>query len=50
MAKQTPQQYLHNHEQILHEREGPSIDGDELTAPLEVNENNKRKAPSDSLR
>jgi hypothetical protein len=49
MAKQTPQQYLHQHEQILHEREGPPLDTDEL-APLEVNESGKRKAANDSTR
>ncbi|XP_031564086.1 protein CBFA2T3-like isoform X2 [Actinia tenebrosa] len=47
MAKQTPQQYLHQHEQILHERDGPPLDTDELT-PLEVSESGKRKAPSES--
>ena len=49
MAKQTPQQYLHQHEQILHERDGPPLDNDEL-APLEVSESGKRKAPNDSIR
>ncbi|XP_032232696.1 protein CBFA2T1 isoform X3 [Nematostella vectensis] len=49
MAKQTPQQYLHQHEQILHEREEPPMDPEEL-APMEVNENGKRKAPSEGLR
>ncbi|KXJ18522.1 protein CBFA2T3 isoform X2 [Exaiptasia diaphana] len=49
MAKQTPQQYLHQHEQILHERDGAPLDNDEL-APLEVTESNKRKAPGDGIR
>merc|ERR550519_1382615 len=49
MAKQTPQQYLHQHEQILHERDGPPLDSDEL-APLDVSESGKRKAPGDSIR
>ena len=49
MAKQTPPQYLRQHEDILNERETTPLDPEELN-PLEINENGKRKAPSDSMR
>ncbi|XP_022801640.1 protein CBFA2T3-like isoform X2 [Stylophora pistillata] len=49
MAKQTPPQYLRQHEDILSERETAPLDPEELN-PLEINENGKRKAPSENMR
>lgn len=49
MAKQTPPQYLRQHEDILSERDAAPLDPEEMN-PLEINENGKRKAPSESLR
>ena len=48
MAKQTPPQYLRQHEDILNERDTTPLDPEELN-PMEINENGKRKA-SDSMR
>lgn len=48
MAKQTPPQYLRQHEDILSERDSAPLDPEEMN-PLEINENGKRKA-SDGMR
>ena len=49
MAKQTPPQYLRQHEDILSERDTTPLDPEELN-PLEINENGKRKATSEGMR
>lgn len=49
MAKQTPPQYLRQHEDILSERDTTPLDPEELN-PLEINENGKRKASSEGMR
>lgn len=49
MAKQTPPQYLRQHEDILSERDTTPLDPEEMN-PLEINENGKRKASSEGLR
>lgn len=49
MAKQTPPQYLRQHEDILSERDTTPLDPEELN-PLEINENGKRKATSEGVR
>ena len=48
MAKQTPPQYLRQHEDILSERDTP-LDPEEMN-PLEINENGKRKASTEGMR
>jgi hypothetical protein len=43
MAKQTPQQYLSQHEQILFDQSSPTTEPQEYSN--EVNENGKRRSP-----
>ena len=43
MAKQTPQQYLSQHEQILFDQSSPTTEPQDYSN--EVNENGKRRSP-----